>query len=142
MNTRHAPPGKPVSQDRSLSCHTPGPNHALEPVATPDATGGGTRSVMSPPFPDTFGARLAMFPPDYVLTRPEMEWLCALDTNGITRAVKRGDLPAPATIFGRSVWTVQAIRTHIDALIEQASKDAAREKKQRDTKVKTLYGGD
>jgi hypothetical protein len=99
-------------------------------------------SVMPPPFSDTFGARLATFPPEYVLTRPEMEWLCALDANGITRAVKRGDLPAPATLFGRSVWTVQAIRTHINTLVEQASRNAAREKKQRDAKVKTLYGGD
>ena len=92
--------------------------------------------------PDSFGARLTTLPPERVLTTEDLEWLCGVNDNGISRAVKRGDLPVPATIFGRHVWTVRAIYAHIDRLLEDARTEAERERQQRDTKVRTLYGRD
>ena len=91
---------------------------------------------------DSFGARLTTLPPERILTTEDLEWLCGVNDNGISRAVKRGDLPVPATIFGRHVWTVRAIYAHIDRLLEDARTEAERERQQRDTKVRALYGRD
>ena len=96
---------------------------------------------IAPPPLRSFGARLAALQPERVLNTDELTQLFGVNPNGITRAVKRGDLPPPATVFGCHIWTVRAILTHIDALLDQARKDADREHKQRDTKIKTLYGG-
>ena len=89
----------------------------------------------------SFGARLAALPPERVLNTEELAQLFGVNHNGITRAVKRGDLPPPATIFGCHIWTVRVIRAHIDALLEQARITADRERQRRAIKLNTLYGG-
>ena len=80
-------------------------------------------TLIPPPSLRSFGARLAALPPERVLNTEELTQLFGVNHNGITRAVKRGDLPPPATIFGCHIWTVRVILAHIDALLEQARKD-------------------
>ena len=92
--------------------------------------------------PESFASRLATLPPERLLLTEDLEVIFELQDNEITRAVKRGDLPVPATLFGRNVWTVRAILAHIDALLDAARKEAARDTRQVAAKIQTLYGGD
>lgn len=89
----------------------------------------------------SFGARLAALPSERVLNTEELAQLFGVNHNGITRAVKRGDLPPPAKIFGCHIWTVRVIRTHIDALLEQARIAAERARHRRAVTLNTRYGG-
>ena len=111
-------------------------------IAHPDVESPAVSDTLVPsPSLRSFGARLAALPPERVLNTAELSELFGVNANGITRAVKRGDLPPPATIFGCHIWTVCVIRAHIDALLEQARIAAERARTQRTNKVHTLYEG-
>ena len=111
-------------------------------IAHPDLESPAVSDMLIPsPSLRSFGARLTALPPERVLNTEELSELFGVNANGITRAVKRGDLPPPATIFGCHIWTVRVIRAHIDALLEQARRATERARTQRAIKLNTLYGG-
>lgn len=52
----------------------------------------------------------------------------------IKRAVKRGELPPPTRLMGKPVWTVSAIRKHLNGRLD----DAKREYEQLDARLAKL----
>jgi predicted DNA-binding transcriptional regulator AlpA len=77
-----------------------------------------------------------------LLTTQDLQALFDISDDTITRAYKRGDLPPPVTLFGRNIWSIEAIQQHLAQRLEHARTQAEREQAQRDTKVAALYGGD
>ena len=76
-----------------------------------------------------------------IVTTQDWEALFDICDDTFTRAYKRGDIPPPITMFGRNVWTIDAIQKHLVRRFEEARVQAEREQAQRDAKVATLYGG-
>jgi hypothetical protein len=76
-----------------------------------------------------------------IMTTQDLETLFDICDDTVTRAHKRGDLPAPVTLFGKNVWTIEAILQHMARRLEEARIQAEREHARRDTKVAALYGG-
>ena len=76
-----------------------------------------------------------------LLTTKDLERMFNVSDDTITRAYKRGDLPRPIVLFGKHVWTVEAIQHHLAQRLEAARLQAEREQAQKDTKIQTLYGG-
>jgi len=71
--------------------------------ARDDAPEPGARAAHAPR--ESFASRLATLPSDRVLTTEDIEWLFGIQDNGVTRMVKRGDLPPPAPLCGRNIWS-------------------------------------
>jgi hypothetical protein len=76
-----------------------------------------------------------------ILTTQDLEALFDICDDTVTRAYKRGDIPPPVSMFGRNVWTIDALQQHLARRLEEARIQAERERVQRDTKVAALYGG-
>ena len=76
-----------------------------------------------------------------LLTTQDLQALFEISDDTVTRAYKRGDLPPPVTLFGRNIWSIEAIQQHLAHRLEEARTQAEREHAQRDTKVAALYGG-
>lgn len=72
-------------------------------------------------------AALATLPPEQMLTIKALAACLGCSTRTIYRMVKRFELPPPAVIGNKSIWTVRRIRDRIDRLCGAAGKTAARE---------------
>jgi hypothetical protein len=47
----------------------------------------------------------------------------------VKRAVERGELPPPCTLFGSRVWTAGVLTQHIERRLERAAQEAERDSK-------------
>jgi hypothetical protein len=70
---------------------------------------------------------LGELPPGAILAEEEVARIFGRHTVSVKRAVKRGELPPPARLFGRPVWTAGAILAHLDARLEAAKREADRQ---------------
>jgi len=76
-----------------------------------------------------------------LLTTQDLETMFSICDETVSNAVKRGELPPPVKLFGRNIWSVEAIQQHLAQRLEAARVQAEREQAQRDTKVSALHGG-
>jgi hypothetical protein len=81
-------------------------------------------------------AALAALHPSAIVTEEGIAHLFNRHVVSVKRAVERGELPPPCTLFGSRVWVVDVILTHIRKRLEQAAKEA-----ERDTQRIKAYGG-
>ena len=75
------------------------------------------------------------------LTTQDLQALFDVCDETVHNAVKRSEIPPPVKLFGRNVWSVEAIQQHHAQRLEAARVQAEREQAQKDTKVQALYGG-
>ncbi len=75
------------------------------------------------PFPGVYD-ELAKLPPGTFVTEEGLATLLRKSTHTIQRALGRGELPAPAKMFGKPTWMAGAILRHHEKRMEQAEKDA------------------
>ncbi len=66
------------------------------------------------------------FSPDTVITEQGLADLLHKHRVSVKRAVSRGELPVPVRLFGEPVWTVQALRDHLNHRLEAAKQNALR----------------
>jgi hypothetical protein len=69
---------------------------------------------------------LGELPPDTVLSEEALAKIFNRHRVSIKRAVERGELPPSVRLFGEPVWTVQALRDHVNRRLEAAKKEADR----------------
>jgi hypothetical protein len=67
---------------------------------------------------------LGELPPDTVLSEEALARMFSRHRVSIKRAVERGELPPSVRLFGEPVWTVQALRDHMNHRLEAAKKEA------------------
>jgi hypothetical protein len=70
---------------------------------------------------------LGKLSPSTIVTEEGLAQVFRRCPTSIKRAVRRGELPPPMRMFGRSTWTVGAILTHLNKRLETASKEAERQ---------------
>jgi hypothetical protein len=63
---------------------------------------------------------------DTVLSEEALAKMFGRHRVSIKRAVSRGELPPSVRLFGEPVWTVQALRDHLNHRLEEAKKEAER----------------
>jgi hypothetical protein len=68
--------------------------------------------------------QLGDLPPDTVLSEEALAKLFHRHRVSIKRAVERGELPPSVRLFGEPVWTVQALRDHMNRRLATAQKEA------------------
>lgn len=78
--------------------------------------------------PAEFGVirKLGDLPPDAVISEDGLAKLFGRCRKSIKRAARRRELPPSVRMFGESVWTVEALRSHMNKRLEAADKDAKR----------------
>ena len=95
-----------------------------EAVPTPGAgeatEGGGAVQA------DSIVLELGAMPPGAIISKEGLAKIFARQPISIERAVKRGELPAPARLLGCERWTAGAILRHIEKKMSEAAEDAAR----------------
>jgi hypothetical protein len=69
---------------------------------------------------------LAVLPAQALVSEHALARLFQRDVTSVKRAVARGELPPPVPLFGRNVWTAQALLEHISARLAAAAQEAAR----------------
>jgi len=69
---------------------------------------------------------LGELPPDTVLSEEALAKMFSRHRVSIKRAVERGELPPSVRLFGEPVWTVQALRDHVNRRLEAAQRDTER----------------
>jgi hypothetical protein len=69
---------------------------------------------------------LGELPPATVLSEEALAKIFNRHRVSIQRAVERGELPPSIRLFGEPVWTVQALRDHMNSRLEAAKKEADR----------------
>ena len=67
---------------------------------------------------------LGDLPPDTILSEEALSKIFSRHRVSIKRAVERGELPPSIRLFGEPVWTVQALREHMNKRLETARKEA------------------
>jgi len=67
---------------------------------------------------------LGELPPDAVVSEEALAKIFDRHRVSIKRAVERGELPPSVRLFGEPVWTVQALRDHMNQRLEAAKKEA------------------
>jgi hypothetical protein len=70
--------------------------------------------------------KLGDLPPDAIISEDGLAKLLGRHRVSIRRAVKRGELPPSVRQFGKSVWTIEALRDHMNKRLEAARKEAER----------------
>jgi predicted DNA-binding transcriptional regulator AlpA len=76
-----------------------------------------------------------------LLTTQDLEVLFDVCDETVHNAVKRRELPPPVKLFGRNVWSVEAIQQYLEQWLDASRVQAEREQAQKDAKVQALYGG-
>jgi predicted DNA-binding transcriptional regulator AlpA len=76
-----------------------------------------------------------------LLTTQDLEVLFDVCDETVHNAVKRRELPPPVKLFGRHIWSVEAIQQYLGQRLEVSRVQAEREQAQHDTKVSALHGG-
>ena len=74
--------------------------------------------------------QLGDLPADAVISEEGLAKILGKCRTSIKRAIRRGELPVPVRLFGESVWTVNALRGHLNQRLEEA-KQAAEANAQR-----------
>ena len=69
---------------------------------------------------------LGDLPADAVVSEKGLAGIFHRHTVSIKRAVQRGELPPPTRLLGEPVWTVIAIRHHLEKRLETARKETER----------------
>lgn len=64
--------------------------------------------------------------PDTIITEEGMARIFRRDRSTVKKMVLRGELPPPCRLAGSNIWTIAAIVRHIEARLEEASKDMKR----------------
>jgi len=67
---------------------------------------------------------LGDLPPDAVVSEEALARMFSRHRVSIKRAVERGELPPSIRLFGEPVWTVQALRNHVNRRLEAAKREA------------------
>lgn len=67
---------------------------------------------------------LGQLPPGAVVTEAGLAKIFHRHQVSVRRAVDRGELPVPTRLFGRQVWTAEAIRAHLSKRLEAAARDS------------------
>jgi hypothetical protein len=67
---------------------------------------------------------LGDLPPDAVISEEGLGKIFSRHRVSIKRAIERGELPPSVRLFGEPVWTVQALRDHLNQRLEAAKKEA------------------
>lgn len=85
----------------------------------------GTDRIAEVQEPAEFGVirKLGDLPPDAVISEDGLAKLFGRCRTSIKRAVRRGELPPSVRMFGESVWTVEALRSHMNKRLEAANKE-------------------
>lgn len=81
-------------------------------------------------------ATLAVLHPNAIITEQGVAHLFSRHMVSVKRAVERGELPPPCTLFGSKVWTAGILIRHIERRLEQAAKEA-----EKNTRRVQSYGG-
>jgi len=67
---------------------------------------------------------LGDLPADVIVTELGLSKIFARHKVSIKRAVERGELPPSVRLFGEPVWTVKALRDHLNKRLEAAKKES------------------
>jgi len=67
---------------------------------------------------------LGDFGPGAVIMEQGLCVLFGRHESSVKRAVERGELPQPVRLFGQNAWTAGVLVKHLEARLEQASRDA------------------
>ena len=67
---------------------------------------------------------LGALPAGAIVTEAGLAQIFHRCRESIKRSVSRGELPAPARMFGSSCWTAGAIIKHFEKRLDQAARDA------------------
>jgi hypothetical protein len=67
---------------------------------------------------------LGTLSPDTVISEAGLAGLLHKHPVSIRRAVARRELPEPVRLFGQRIWTVQALRDHLNMRLEAAQESA------------------
>lgn len=102
-STDETPGGGICSHD--CHCAPPGADHS------PETEGGIVRE-------------LGDLPPGAIVEEEALARMFHRHPVSIQRAVKRGELPAPARIMGKPCWTVKAILDHVSKRLDAAQREA------------------
>jgi len=62
--------------------------------------------------------------PDTVISEDALAKIFDRHKVSVKRAVERGELPPSVRLFGEPVWTVRALRDHMNKRLEAAKKEA------------------
>ncbi len=65
---------------------------------------------------------LGDLPPDTVVGEDALAKMFGRHRVSIKRAVQRGELPPSVRLFGEPVWTVQALRDHLNRRLQAAQR--------------------
>jgi len=65
--------------------------------------------------------------PGTVITEEGIAHMFQRHVVSVKRAVQRGELPPPCRLFGANVWTAGALIRYIEARLDQAAQEAARD---------------
>jgi hypothetical protein len=69
--------------------------------------------------------KLGDLPPDAVISEDGLARLFGRHRASIKRAVGRGELPPSIRLFGEPVWTIEALRNHMNKRLAAADKEAS-----------------
>ena len=108
---------KPDSDDSGVT-----ENHMSEDGGAPTADAGVEVS-------DLPGIITALGDPDAVITEAGLARLFGRCSASVKRAVKRDELPPPARLFGKPMWTAGVIVEHLQQRQKEAAEEAERQKK-------------
>jgi hypothetical protein len=84
--------------------------------------------------PDIF-AELGALPAGAIVTEAAMARIFGRHPESVKRAVDRGELPAPARMFGSSVWTAGAIIRHLEQRLEAAAEQVEQVERQKKSTI-------
>ena len=68
---------------------------------------------------------LAALPNDTIISEAQLAKLFRRHVSSVKRAVQRGELPRPMSLFNELVWTKGVILAHVNACLEAERKTAA-----------------
>ena len=69
---------------------------------------------------------LAELPESAIVTEKAVARIFSRSSDGVRRAIQRGELPQPVKLFGKPSWTVRALIQHMEKRLEKASQGAKR----------------
>ena len=76
---------------------------------------------------------LGDLPADAVITEQALAKIFDRHMVSIKRAVERGELPPSVRLFGEPVWTIKALREHLDKRLDTAKKESEQFQKKINT---------
>ncbi|HLX64688.1 MAG TPA: hypothetical protein VKX17_25685 [Planctomycetota bacterium] len=74
-------------------------------------------------------AELGALPAGAIVNETALARIFGRHTESVKRAIDRGELPAPARMFGSNCWTAGAIVRHLERRLEAAAKEQERKER-------------